>query len=103
MQDLEKRIAALEKKINVQEIVVLTENEKIVWDFISKNLGLLLEIRKFDENHYTLRGTGYIAIIDKQAEGCWTAETDYEVIEALKALGLDVWEKKEEGEENGKN
>ena len=100
---LKSEIENIEKKLNIEGTTVLTSNEKIVWDFISKNLDLLLEIRKFDENHYTLRGTGYIAIIDKQDKGCWTAETDYEVLEALKALGLDVWEKKEEGEENGKN
>lgn len=94
MQDLEKRIAAIEKKLNFEEIVVLTGSEKIVWDFISKNLRVLLEIRKYNENYYSLRGTGYGAIIDTDDNGAWTRDVDFDVLEALIELGVDVWENK---------
>ena len=102
MQDLEKRISAIEKKLNMGEAYLLVGNEKIVWDFLLEHLEMLLEIRK-NGDYYTLGGTGYRASIMEKGLR-WATEVDKNVLEALIGLGLNVWEMKEkEKEENGKN
>lgn len=94
MKDLEKRIENIEKKLNMENSVVLTGNEKIVWEFILEQLYHLFEIRKYEGKSYSIvsKGTRYGVMKDYCA---WGKARDEEVLEAFLSLGVDYLEKKE--------
>ena len=100
MQDLEKRIENIEKKLNIENSVVLTGNEKIVWEFILQHLPYLFEIIKYEGNSYSIAATGWRYGVAK--DNCvWGKAQDEEVLEAFLSLGVYYYELKEK--RNNKN
>ena len=94
MQDLEKRIENIEKKLNIENSTVLTENEKIVWDFIFNNLPYLFEIHKSSKNLFTINATGFRYGIDTDTNS-WAEDKNKDLIEAFLSLGAHFYEKKD--------
>lgn len=97
MKDLEKRIENIEKKLNMEGSTVLTKNEKIVWDFILKNLSYIFEIQKYGTNDYSINATGFRYGIYNEINA-WAEAKNNDLLKAFLSLDVPLYELKENKE-----